>query len=87
MTTLDEIEARFERADKAQDAYLEGRSIYAAMVRSVACTGDVPKLVAALRAVEAAMDQLDKDRADGTVRTYGQIQRAVRDAVKGALDG
>lgn len=79
MTTLDEIEARFERADKAQDAYLEGRSIITAMVRSVACTGDVPKLVAALRAVEVVVDSHKLGN--------GHIARQVHAAIQQALDG
>lgn len=46
---------------------------------------DVPKLVTALRAVEAAMDDLDTARAEGRIHTYGQIQRAVRTVIQEAL--
>ena len=54
MTTLDDIQARFERGDEALDAYGEGRGASStAMVRMAGSIADVPKLVAALRAVEA----------------------------------
>lgn len=81
MRQLDEIQARFERADKAQDAYLEGRSVITAMVRSVACTGDVPKLVAALRSIEELLAYWGT-LADGD-RYYAETVRArIRDALE-----
>jgi len=46
---------------------------------------DVPRLVAALRAVEAVMAGLDKARSIGTIVTYGHVQRSVRDAIREAL--
>lgn len=46
---------------------------------------DVPKLAGVIRSVEATMDALDVARAEGTIQTYGQIQRAVRDAIREAL--
>lgn len=64
MTTnpLDPIQARFERADKAQDAYGEDTgSALRALTRSIQSTGDVPKLIAALRAVEAVLSNWEAD--------------------------
>lgn len=86
MTTLDEIEARFERADKAQDAYLEGRSIYAALTRSVACTGDVPKLVTALRNVEALCADPEHLETHGPHDGYVSVKN-LRRAIRRSLDG
>ena len=48
---------------------------------------DVPRLLAAVRAVEEAMDDLDDARAQGLVLTYGAIQYRVRRALADALEG
>ena len=48
---------------------------------------DVPRLLAAVRAVEEAMDDLDDARAQGLVLTYGAIQYRVRHALADALEG
>ena len=48
---------------------------------------DLPRLLAAVRAVEEAMDDLDDARAQGLVLTYGAIQYRVRHALADALEG
>ena len=78
---LDQIEARYYAIDVAA---APGKSDGGFLDALSDCTGDVPRLLAAVRAVEQAMDDA---RARGIVWTYGEIQYRVRNALTDALGG
>ena len=82
---LDAIAARAEDARRNRESYSkESRS---RRITQEDSAKDVPRLLAAVRAVEQAMDDLDDARARGIVRTYGAIQHRVRHALTEALEG
>ena len=82
---LDQIEARAEDARRNRESYSkESRS---RRITQEDSAQDVPRLLAAVRAVEQAMDDLDDARAQGLVLTYGAIQYRVRHALADALEG
>ena len=81
---LDQIEARYYAIDVAA---APGKSDGGFLGALSDCTGAVPRLLAAVRAVEQAMDDLDDARARGIVWTYGEIQYRVRNALTDALGG
>ena len=81
---LDQIEARHAEISKHAGLGKSQRRMLDAMFESVK---DVPRLLAAVRAVEEAMDDLDDARAQGLVLTYGAIQYRVRHALADALEG
>lgn len=81
---LDQIEARYRAIRRSVGL---GRSLYRGLDAAMASARDVPRLLAAVRAVEQAMDELDEARAIGKVRTYGEIQYRVRHALTEVLEG
>ena len=82
---LDQIEWRAEDARRNREMY--SKDSRSRCITNEESAKDVPRLLAAVRAVEEAMDDLDDARAQGLVLTYGAIQYRVRHALADALEG
>ena len=82
---LDQVEERAEDARRNREMY--SKDSRSRRITNEESAKDVPRLLAAVRAVEEAMDDLDDARAQGLVLTYGAIQYQVRHALADALEG
>ena len=82
---LHQIEERAEDARRNREMY--SKDSRSRRITNEESAKDVPRLLAAIRAVEEAMDDLDDARAQGLVLTYGAIQYRVRHALTDALEG
>ena len=82
---LGQIEERAEDARRNREMY--SKDSRSRRITNEESAKDVPRLLAAIRAVQAAMDDLDDARAQGLVLTYGEIQYLVHRALADALEG
>lgn len=93
MTTLDQIQARADAATEAAKAYNRGGSELRLINRSTESAGDVPRLIAALRAVEdwcETNQHPTTDYPEGFSRqdyALDDAARRIRTAIQQALDG